>query len=193
MALPKVGFGKHSQLSYSALKKQQPAYCSWVLAQSFPSGSPQARLQAHLRGAPRGASPPLPRSSSPRRPNPPLIANVVGSSAQTAKEYLGLGSWKEVWVKSTHKPWPRLCAYSGCRNPPAVGGHVYIKNQKSGYFIVPICTSCNLSGKRDWRRGETAWTRTRSTLVGPVSEISDTKTLWTDGETFWDARRTRED
>lgn len=70
---------------------------------------------------------------------------------------------------------------------------MYAKGKTSGYFIVPICTSCNLSGKRDWRRGETAWTRSRSTLAGPVPEISETKTLRTDGGKIWDARRTKKD
>ncbi|GMH55747.1 hypothetical protein TrLO_g4503 [Triparma laevis f. longispina] len=178
LSFPKVGFGKFSMLSYEQLRDTQPAYAEWVLETRFRKGSAGTTLKDWLR-AERGR-----RKGGASKA--PLIANVVGSSSDKPKKF-GYSTWKDVWLASTGRSWPRLCAYSDCKNIPNLGGHVYMKGERQMPFIVPICKSCNLSPSRDYNKGYSAPTRhVAVALPAPTGDMVD-------GKGYFSKRKTRKD
>ena len=178
LSFPKVGFGKFSMLSYEQLRDTQPAYADWVLETRFREGSAGATLKGWLR-AERGK-----RKEAVSKA--PLIANVVGSSSDKPNKF-GYNSWKKVWLASTGRSWPRLCAYSDCKNIPTLGGHVYMKGERQMPFIVPICKSCNLSPSRDYNKRYSAPTRhVAVALPAPTGDMVD-------GKGYFSKRKTRKD
>jgi hypothetical protein len=67
------------------------------------------------------------------------VRNLNGTSSNSCN----CGSWLNHWFRHSGKI-ATSCAVVGCKNPPAVGGHV----QKSSLFdmswyIAPLCSSCN--------------------------------------------------
>ena len=68
------------------------------------------------------------------------VRNVINSSCHKNR------SWIKKWNKFTKKE-PGRCIYLRCSNEATLGGHLWIKFQKSKefYFIAPICAKCNSS------------------------------------------------
>ena len=65
------------------------------------------------------------------------VKNVSGSSCDK-------GNWLKKWKKLT-KQQPSRCTYLKCSNKAVLGGHLWLKFQKTNsyYFIAPICAKCN--------------------------------------------------
>ena len=68
------------------------------------------------------------------------VQNVINTSCHKVR------SWIKLWEKHTKKE-PGRCIYLRCSNEATLGGHLWIKFQKSKkyYFIAPICAKCNSS------------------------------------------------
>ncbi|GMI62186.1 hypothetical protein ScalyP_jg9285 [Parmales sp. scaly parma] len=177
LAFPNVGFGKFSTLTYEQLRETQPSYANWVLRTRFKEGSRGAALKDWLRTGRE-------QRKQAAMPKAPLIANVVGSSSDKPYKF-GYSSWKDVWLASTGRSWPRLCAYFDCKNHPTLGGHVYMKGSRQEPFIVPICKSCNSSPSRDYYKGYSA--PTRHVAVALPALTGD----MVDGKGFFAKRKTR--
>lgn len=62
------------------------------------------------------------------------VAGVVGSSADRHR------SWVRLWEEETGRI-ARTCVAGGCGEPAEVGGHVWIRAERSERFcyIVPLC------------------------------------------------------
>ncbi len=71
-----------------------------------------------------------------------LLTHVINSSSLCHKNK----SWIKKWNKFTKKE-PGRCIYLRCSNEATLGGHLWMKFQKSKefYFIAPICAKCNSS------------------------------------------------
>ncbi|MGZ2372022.1 hypothetical protein ACXR6G_19800 [Ancylomarina sp. YFZ004] len=50
-------------------------------------------------------------------------------------------SWKQHWMDSTGRSWPKKCSVASCSNEPTLGAHV-INDKVNGAKIVPMCPSC---------------------------------------------------
>ncbi len=65
------------------------------------------------------------------------------------------GSWKQHWINSSGKSWPKECSILGCSNNATLGAHI-INSSVSGEKIVPACDSCNkLTGEFTLKGGIT--------------------------------------
>ena len=60
----------------------------------------------------------------------------------TAEEKCVCDTWRDHWVKHSHKPWPEECSVLGCSNKAILGAHV-INSEVEGTRIIPMCGSCN--------------------------------------------------
>jgi hypothetical protein len=78
-------------------------------------------------------------------------ANKKGTAGRSCK----CGSWKQHWLNSTKKSWPKNCSVKGCSESPTLGAHIY-NPDVTGEKIVPMCSSCNgLDSKFDLKIGIT--------------------------------------
>ena len=139
-ASAKVGFGKHSDDSYQDVWEQDQDYVQWVER----TRSRQPALLKFQTWIKRKAAE-LDEDESMGGGQAILFdseveaANVVASSSDSDRNY---GSLRNFWLARTGCRWPKTCSYSGCKNPPTLGGHVWVKCQEEPQ-IVPICGSCN--------------------------------------------------
>ena len=139
-ASAKVGFGKHSDDSYQDVWETDPDYVQWV--ERTRSRTPaHSNFQSWIKRKAAG----LDEDESMGGGQAILFdsgveaANVVASSSDGDRNY---GSLRNFWLARTGCRWPKTCSYNGCKNPPTLGGHVWVKRQEEPQ-IVPICGSCN--------------------------------------------------
>ena len=136
----KVGFGKYSGDSYQDVWEKDPGYIQWVAR--TPSGkSAHLKFQSWIRRKAAGldGDESMGGGQAILFDSAVKAANVVASSSDGDRNY---GSLKNFWMARTGDRWPTTCCYSGCKNSPTLGGHVWIKGEKEPQ-IVPICGSCN--------------------------------------------------
>ena len=69
-----------------------------------------------------------------RLPRESAICNVYGSSADRANH-------KQHWQKYSSVQWPAKCRVLGCGSPARVGGHVFVRGDRSNerQWILPMC------------------------------------------------------
>jgi len=161
-ASAKVGFGKHSDDSYQDVWETDPDYVQWV--ERTRSRTPaHSNFQSWIKRKAAG----LDEDESMGGGQAILFdsgveaANVVASSSDGDRNY---GSLRNFWLARTGCRWPKTCSYNGCKNPPTLGGHVWVKRQEEPQ-IVPICGSCN--SRRD-RGLQSSSTLCRTTYSRPT-------------------------
>lgn len=79
--------------------------------------------------------------------NKEKVCNVIGTGTCTT----GDGLWKKFWLGKSGKQWLAECCIWGCTNSATDGAHVELKN-RSHYYILPMCHTCNTSKLDEWLR-----------------------------------------
>ena len=99
-----------------------------------------------------------------------VITNGEGTSGRGTK--CSCPNWRDHWKLNAKRKSYGACRNKGCSNAATCGGHVRVsfegRSHFSGYFIVPICSSCN----RRWD-GEAAPINANTRLVYERKCISD--------------------
>ena len=72
--------------------------------------------------------------------------DVIKNKKRTASFQAQSGSWKQHWVDSGRRKWPKVCQRRNCNNSAEVGAHIKIRKNKKDY-VFPLCNACNLTKK----------------------------------------------
>ena len=73
------------------------------------------------------------------------VLNIPGTGRCRTSD----GSWKQYWLNKTGGQWPQECCIKQCTKSATVGAHVEISN-KTRYYILPMCHSCNTGKLNKW-------------------------------------------
>ena len=72
------------------------------------------------------------------------VKNLNGTSDNTPPR--GYSSWRAWWEAQTGRRFG-TCSCSSCASSATVGAHVQKVGSDNKWYIVPLCSSCNVSKK----------------------------------------------